>query len=77
MIRFGKLNVPGKTCDQEHKPDSILSNLRKNVDEIEKKLESSSITLSIQILSYIINQDSALQDGWQLNFKCVIQDSEM
>ena len=51
--------------------------MRKKVDEIEKKLESPSITSSIRISSCVINQDSALQDGRQLDFECVIQDSEM
>lgn len=77
MIRFKKLNVPSKTRDQRHDLDSALSDLRKKIDEIEKKLESLFITLSIQILSYVINQNSILQDGRQIDFKCIIQDFEM
>ena len=49
----------------------------KKILEIEKKLESLSITLLVRILFFVINQDFALQDGQQLDFECVIQDSEM
>ena len=51
--------------------------MRKKILEIEKKLESPSITSPVRISSCVINQDSALQDGQQLDFECVIQDSEM
>lgn len=59
-IKFGKLNIPGKICHKEDEEDNILSDLYKKILEIKKKLEFLSITLPVQILFYVINQDFAL-----------------
>lgn len=45
--------------------------------KIEKRLESLLVTSPIRIPSCEINQDPALQNGQQLEFECVIQDSDM